>query len=64
MNLVQEDREILENKYGKMTDKFWNILVSESQEAETEDDLIEIVTDVYTFAEEYEKEYDDWNSKQ
>jgi hypothetical protein len=60
MELIQEDRLILENKYGEMTDKFWNILVSEATEAETEDELIEIITDVYTFKDEYEKEYGFW----
>lgn len=63
MNLTQEDRTILENKYGKMTDKFWNILVDEASVVETEDELIEVITDVYTFPQEYEEEYDLWNSK-
>jgi hypothetical protein len=60
MKLIQEDRLILENKYGKMTDKFWNILVLEADEAETEDELIEVIKDVYTFKDDYEKEYEFW----
>ena len=43
-----------------MTDKFWNILVLEADEAETEDELIEVIKDVYTFKDDYEKEYEFW----
>lgn len=60
--MTDHDRELLEQKYGKMTDKFWHILLSETEEAETEEELIEIITDVYTYAEEHEKDYEFWEA--
>lgn len=62
MELGPEDREILEEKYGKLSDKFWHIVVSECEEAETEEELIEIITDVFTFAKDYENEYEFWEA--
>ena len=60
--LTEEDRAQLEQKYGEMTDKFWHILVAETAEAESDQDLIDIITDVYTHAEQYEREYEFWEA--
>jgi hypothetical protein len=60
--MTEQDRLLLEQKYGKMTDQFWFILVSETAEAESEQDLIDIITDVYTYADDYAKDYEFWEA--
>jgi hypothetical protein len=63
MEMTEQDRVDLEAKFGKMSDKRWGILVAEVSGADEDEDLGEVIVDVVTHFDDYEKEYDFWESK-
>ena len=60
MQLTEQDRQILEEKYGALSDKRWNIIVAELEDVEDEAEAASILADVLAHFEDYEKEYDLW----
>lgn len=63
MELTDKDRQELEEQLGKVSDRRWGILVSEVATTEDYDEAVEIIIDVVRNFDDYEKEYDDWESR-
>ena len=63
MELTEQDRLDLEKQIGKVSDRRWDILVAEVASTDDHDEAVEIIVDVVRNFDDYEKEYDDWESK-
>lgn len=63
MELTDKDRQELEEQIGKVSDRRWDILVSEVASTDDYDEAVEIIVDVVRNFDDYEKEYDDWESR-
>ena len=60
MELTEQDRKEIEQAYGPMSDKRWNIMVAEVADVDDNDEVASILADVLAHFDEYEKDYDFW----
>lgn len=60
MQLTEKDRQDIEQSYGPMSDKRWNIMVAEVADVDDIEEVTSILADVLAHFDDYEKEYDFW----
>jgi hypothetical protein len=64
MKLTEQDRKDLETYLGyELSEKRWHIVVSEIDAIEDDEEASDVLVDIITHFDDYEKEYDLWESK-